>query len=170
MKKSRRLVILWCLLVLPLYQGLGTIRHEVSHAVVAWWQGATITQFVFWPSWQNGHWLWGYVRWTGGQTTWLTLAAPYLNDLILAAVSFGLLWNCRRGRRTHPWLWWNGFILGILSPLMNSGYAYVRHFFTDNDISKLYTSLPSAVIHGYFLVTILLYVIFSWRLIVKTKT
>lgn len=168
MRKSR-LVILWCLLALPLYQGLGTIRHEASHALVAWWQGATITQFVFWPSWQNGHWLWGYVRWTGGQTTWLTLVAPYLNDLGLSVLSAILLYYWRCGRRTHPWLWWNGFILGVLSPLVNSSYAYVRHFFISNDVSKLYQSLPTPLIHGYFLMTILLYLMISWRLITKTK-
>ena len=64
MKKSDWL---W-LLAYPLYQILGTIRHEAGHALAAWLQGAEITEFVFLPGMRGEIFYWGYVRWTGETT------------------------------------------------------------------------------------------------------
>jgi hypothetical protein len=41
---------LWWLLGYPIYQTLGTIRHEGSHALVAMLQGAHIIKFQAFPS------------------------------------------------------------------------------------------------------------------------
>ena len=43
---------LW-LLLYPVYQTIGTFRHEGSHALAAMAEGAEVTQFVFWPSFDN---------------------------------------------------------------------------------------------------------------------
>ncbi len=89
------------LLAYPLYQVVGTMRHEVSHGLVAWLEGATITRFVFWPTVdpQRGF-RWGYIQFSG-PTSVLTLAAPYLADLL----TFGLVfWLCMRVRFGRRWL------------------------------------------------------------------
>ena len=53
---------LWWLLAWPVYQLVGTARHELSHAVVAVWHGARITQIEVLPSFQPEGFRWGYVR------------------------------------------------------------------------------------------------------------
>src|ERR1700730_3496770 len=71
---------LW-LFAYPLYQGIGTARHEGSHALVALIEGAKIEQLVVLPSTVGGQFLWGYASWSG-PTDWVPLAAPYLCDLL----------------------------------------------------------------------------------------
>ena len=44
----------------PVYQIIGTIRHEGSHALAATAEGARVTNFVFWPSFDLGGFQWGY--------------------------------------------------------------------------------------------------------------
>ena len=56
--KLRPADALW-LLAYPLYQVIGTFRHENSHALVAASQGATIDRLVILPSLQEGNWVLG---------------------------------------------------------------------------------------------------------------
>ena len=76
----RRIDLLW-LLAYPLFQVLGTIRHEGSHVLAALLEGVNVTEFAFLPSIHppNGF-LWGYVSFQGN-TPWFTLAAPYLESI-----------------------------------------------------------------------------------------
>lgn len=78
--------LLWTL-AYPLYQTIGTIRHEGGHALVAWLQGAEIEEFVFIPRIRGDIFYWGYVRWVGN-TNWLATAAPYFLDLLTFAIFF----------------------------------------------------------------------------------
>ena len=78
--------LLW-LLAYPFYQIIGTARHEASHAFVALVEGAKIEQFVILPSIVEGHFVWGYVLWSGS-TDWVALAAPYLCDLLTYLLFF----------------------------------------------------------------------------------
>lgn len=152
----RKTDFLW-LLLLPLYQSLGTLRHEGSHALVALIQGARIQNFVFLPSIsQDRGLLWGYVSWEG-QTTWLATAAPYLVDLLTYLVFFAICYYARNLRR---WLWLNLVIVGMISPLVNSLYNYLRGFSNPfSDIARLLAILPQPVVHLYFAVTLVTYAI-----------
>jgi hypothetical protein len=145
--------LLW-LLAYPLYQIIGTIRHEASHALLAWLQGSTITEFVFWPTVdERGIFRWGYVEFSG-PSNWLTLAAPYFADLF----TFGLFfWICTRLHFPRRWLWLNALIIGLLSPLFNTSYNYLRSSVAVSDVGRLLLSLPPFVVHAYLVLTIALY-------------
>lgn len=158
MRSSRALLYksdwLW-LLAYPLYQTVGTLRHEASHALVAWLEGATIVSFVFWPTrTPSGRFLWGYVRWTGS-VGWLATAAPYLFDLL----TFGLFfWLCTRVHVRHRGLWLNLFIVGLISPLANSAKAWLG----DGDVPFLMLRLNQSAVHAYFVLTLALYAVGSY--------
>src|SRR5690242_19390678 len=85
-RRLRRADLLW-VLALPVYQLIGTVRHEAFHAVVAAAEGARITRFVAWPSVYEHQFLWGYIIWQG-RTDVLVTIAPYLGDLLTFAVFF----------------------------------------------------------------------------------
>ena len=143
---------LWWILAYPAYQLLGTIRHEASHALAAWMQGATITEFVFWPT---GHG-WGYVNWAGPVTTG-AIAAPYVCDLLTFAAGFTVSMVYLFGHKR--WIWINVIALGILSPLINTAYNYwggLRG--SNNDVGKLLAAVNSSLVHGYFWLTMAAYV------------
>lgn len=142
---------LWWILAYPVYQVIGTLRHEASHAFAAWLQGATITEFVIWPT---GHG-WGYVNWVGPVTTG-AIAAPYVCDLLtfLAGFTVSMVWLSGRKR----WIRLNVIVLGILSPLVNSAYNYwggLRG--SENDVGKMLVTMQPHLVHGYFLLTITVY-------------
>ena len=111
--------LLW-VLAYPVYQTIGTMRHEGSHALAAMAEGAKVTKFVFCPSFQNGKLFWGYVDWNGS-TTWFTIAAPYFCDLLTFFVALLIILEVKPKPR---WLWFNILIIGMLSPLVNSAYNY----------------------------------------------
>ena len=143
-------------LAYPLYQTLGTLRHEGAHALAALFEGARVTRFVFWPTLApRGGLRWGYVRFTG-RTGWFTLAAPYLCDLLTYALGF---WLCTRTRFSRRWLWLNVVIVGLISPLANSLYNYVGGHFRNNDVGRLLAQLPPLAVEAYFVVTLALYVV-----------
>ena len=144
---------LW-LLAYPLYQTIGTLRHEAGHALVAWLEGATIIRFVFWPTTSpQGVFRWGYVRFTG-PATWLTTAAPYICDLLTFVL---FLWLCTRIRVPLRWLWLNLVVVGLISPLLNSTYNYVGSVWRINDVAFLISRLGRFPVDAYFMLTITLY-------------
>lgn len=149
---SRRDAI-W-LLAYPLYQIIGTIRHEGSHALAVLLEGGKVVKFVFWPTWTT-QFYWGYVQWSGRGLDWLVSAAPYFADLATFAVFFLV---CTRVRVTRHWVWVNLYAIGLLSPLVNSGYRFVSSFFRDGDLTAVAKSIPLPAIHLYFVVTLALYV------------
>ena len=152
--RLKKIDLLW-FLAFPLYQTIGTLRHEGSHALAAMLQGATIQEFVFWPSMIGGNFYWGYVRWSGF-TNWLTIAAPYFNDLVWFLIFYFIFKKIRIKRR---WLWVNLIIIGLISPSTNSGYAYLRALVgTQNDFTTLLIDLPSVLVHAYFIITLTVYV------------
>jgi hypothetical protein len=151
MLKARDLA--W-LLAYPLYQVLGTVRHEASHALLARLEGARVREFVFLPRIEDGLITWGYVR-CDGPVTWITTAAPYFVDLLTFIVFFVIQ------RRPHlpRWLWLNLVVIGLVSPLLNSAYAYQNGFWRpSSDVGRLLHTLPPLAVHLYFGATILGYV------------
>ena len=148
---------LFWLLATPIYLTIGTIRHEAAHALMAWRQGAEITEFVFLPGYRGDQFFFGYVRWTGGETNWLVTAGPYLLDLLTFATFFLV---CYRGKLKQHWLWLNLVIIGLISPLINSGYQYFKPGLgMQGDIGWLLERVPPTLVHGYMIGTIVLYLI-----------
>lgn len=143
-------------LAYPFYQIVGTMRHEAAHAIMARLEGAQIQRFVWWPTFSEGGGIrWGYVVWKG-ETSWLSIAAPYLLDLVTFGVAYLL---CVRHFIKRRWLWVNFVALGIISPLVNSAYNYWGGFRGANDVGWLLQALPPAAVHSYFIVTLALYVV-----------
>lgn len=135
---------LWWLLAAPIYLILSTFRHELAHAVAARAQGAEILKFIFWPSvYENGRFYFGYVVWRG-QTTWLVDAAPYFFDILTFLLFMIPIFTIRFKQR---WIWLNLVIIGMISPLINSAYNYLR----GSDVRNLLEALPDTLVHGAFL-------------------
>jgi hypothetical protein len=149
------------ILVWPFYQIVGTARHELSHAAMAWWQGATITQVHVFPSWNPGRFYWGYTAWQGGHTTWLVSAAPYLCDLLTALV---FAWVCATLIRRDWWLWFHCWAFGLWAPLLNSAYAYFLGIrpTSRNDVATVMRSVPVELVHLWFIVTLAFYAFAVW--------
>jgi len=145
--------LLW-ILAYPLYQLIGTFRHEGSHALAAVLQGATLERFVFWPTWSGSSFRWGYVSWSGA-TNWVAIAAPYLCDLATFVVFYLV---CTRLCFKRHWVWVNLVAIGLISPLVNSAYNYVNGQRGCGDVGRLPGPLPGPVVHAYFAVTLALYV------------
>ena len=142
-------------LAYPLYQVIGTIRHEGSHAIVGILEGHRVKEFVFLPRFGGRPWvIWGYVRFDG-QYSWLTSAAPYFCDIITFALAFYLLHTYIFKRH---WVWMNVVAIGLFGPLINSVYNYTTLFYTWGDLNHLVAVLPRIVVHSYFLATIMAYV------------
>jgi hypothetical protein len=114
-------------------------------------EGAKITEFVFWPT--QGYW--GYVAWDGPVTA-ASLGAPYLCDFLTFVLFFSVCMLVLFKRR---WIWLNGIAIGILSPLINSVHNYRGRFGGKNDVGKLLEMLPENIVHGYFWVTISVYLV-----------
>jgi hypothetical protein len=148
----RRKDLLW-ILAYPLYQLMGSFRHEASHALAAVLQGATIREFVFWPTWSESGSSWGYVSWSGA-TNWVAIAAPYLCDLGTFALFF--LVGTRLRLRRH-WVWVNLVAIGLISPLVNSAFNYFNGLRNRGDVGRLLLELPKPAVHTHFAVTLVIY-------------
>jgi hypothetical protein len=149
----KRKDLLW-ILAYPIYQAIGTFRHEGSHALAAMAEGAEVTKFVFWPNFDLGRFTWGYVTWDGS-TSWFTTAAPYFCDLITFFIALLVILEAKPRLR---WLWFNILVIGIVSPFVNSAYNYSGGLAGSfNDIGELLYDLNPATVHLYFALTLLLY-------------
>jgi hypothetical protein len=139
----------------PIYQTIGTFRHEGSHALAAMAEGAKLTKFVFWPSFLNGKFYWGYTGWEGS-TTWFTIAAPYFCDLLIFFAAILIVLEAKPKPR---WLWFNILIIGMLSPFVNSAFNYFGGVAgsPNNDVGRLLSSLDPIAVHLYFGLTLLFY-------------
>ena len=154
----KRKDLLW-LLLYPVYQTIGTIRHEGSHALAAMAEGVEVKKFVFWPNFDKGPFRFGYVFFKGS-TTWFMEAAPYFCDLIIFFVALLVILEAKFQRR---WLWLNILIIGMLAPLINSAYNYFGGLAgrRSNDIGDLLSDLNPIAVHLYFGLTLLFY---AWGL------
>jgi len=146
--------LLW-ILAYPIYQVIGTFRHEGAHALVAILTGAEVTRFVFWPSQYNDMFYWGYVM-VVGHTGVLFNAAPYLLDLITYFFFFPL---CMLVVFKRKWIWINLAVIGLISPLANSLYNYRGRLSSLNDVYKILQVLPEGLVQGYFLITLWIYLV-----------
>ena len=153
----KRKDLLW-ILAYPVYQIIGTIRHEGSHALAAMAEGVDVRKFVFWPNVDLGRFTWGYVSWDGYRT-WFATAAPYFCDLVTFFIALLIILEAKPKRR---WLWINVLIIGMLSPFINSLNAYVGGSTGSlGDVGRLLNSLDPIAVHLYFALTLAFY---AWGL------
>ncbi len=74
----------------------------------------------------------------------------------------------RRIPRTSR-LWLPLFLVGAVSPLIDLAYNYQGGFWrVGTDVHDLFLALPDLIVHGFFLVTIVLGSIAAHRLLVTT--
>ncbi len=57
------------------------------------------------------------------------------------------------------WIWLNAVAIGVISPLVNSYYNYTGGLRGPNDVGRLLELLPEEIVHGYFWLTISVYVV-----------
>ena len=85
-----------------------------------------------------------------------TFGAPYLCDFLTFGVFFSV---CMLVRFKRHWVWLNLVVIGILSPLVNSFHNYRGGLQGPNDVGKLLKLLPEGIVHGFFWVTISVYLV-----------
>jgi len=151
---------LW-LLALPVYLVIGTARHELSHALVAAMQGARIFEIQVLPSIRpEGGFAFGCVNHSDVHLQWVVDAAPYLCDVLFFVIFFAI---CRLATRTPRWLWINCFIIGLLSPGINTAYNYSKLFWASRgDVNDLVSVFPSVLIHAVFLPALAVFAAGIW--------
>ena len=145
----------WWLLGLPIFQTIGTIRHEAGHALMALALGRDITKFVIFPGLtQEGQLYFGYMAYSGS-SHWLITFGPYLLDALTFLVFFMI--TMRLPFKRH-WLWLNLVIFGVISPLVNSTYQYLKPLIgMTGDVPFLFDQLPVILVHAYFILTLTIY-------------
>jgi hypothetical protein len=152
--------LLW-VFAYPIYQVIGTFRHESGHAIAAILFGGRIKEFVFLPT--KGYW--GYVSWVGPHNL-LTAGAPYLLDLLTFLIFFSV---CMRLRFRRRWVWLNLVILGVLSPLINSAYNCHQDPDRVNDVTVLLRDGNAIMVTAYFILTLSLYIAGLYILFTRAK-
>lgn len=128
-----------------------TARHEGSHALAAFAEGAEIQQVRLLPGvHENLGFYFGFVE-HRGEVSWLTDAAPFIADVLLLLVTSLLLLKMNRHNR-----WWIFiFLFGVISPLADLGYGYFSGLWrAGTDVADLFLQLPPAAVHLFFLVSI----------------
>jgi hypothetical protein len=152
---------------LPIYILIGTARHELSHAFAATLEGAQVQSIHLIPS-LTPHYgvLWGYVNWTG-TTTWLSLAAPYFCDLLTFLLGTWIF----RSRITMPhWLRVQVFVIGVLSPAINSLYNYTAALYNPTaDVARVEATVPHGWVAAWVVVSLAVYWV-SIFFLVKSHT
>jgi hypothetical protein len=143
--------LLW-VLAYPIYQVIGTFRHEAGHALAA---------IVFLPT--KGYW--GYVRWEGPHNLF-TIGAPYLLDLLTFIIFFTVCMQLSFRRR---WIWLNLVIIGVVSPLINSAYNCQQSPGRGNDVTILLRDGNATMVHAYFTLTLSLYIVALYILFTHAK-
>jgi len=83
---------IWHLIAYPIYQILGTLRHEGSHAIEVMWHGGVVWQFQILPHFYRGSFYWGRVRWVNplsAEKAIRVLKAPYYVNA--ACIAWGVV-------------------------------------------------------------------------------
>jgi hypothetical protein len=79
-----------------------------------------------------------------------------LCDFLTFTVFFVICMLVHFNRR---WIWLNLIAIGIISPLVNSIHNYRSGLSKLNDVGELMVSLTENIVHGYFWLTISVYVV-----------
>lgn len=138
-----------------------TIRHEGSHALVAYTEGAEILELKLLPGIHKElGFYFGYVK-HSGDTSWLTEAAPFFSDTLCILISLYFIIKLRL-KIQYRYL----IVFGIISPVVDLIYNYQGGFWREgSDVNDLFNLLPNWIVHIYFILSILLgfYVVNYYR-------
>ena len=156
---------LFWLFATPIYLIIGTFRHEASHAISAILEGVKIREFVFWPTIRSAKFFWGYVLFSRN-VGWVTIAAPYICDLLTYLIFFIMI---KKINFKHHWKWVNLLIIGLISPIINSAYNYIKGINGQGDVSELLVLVPDYMLHLYFIITLFVYIL-GLYIILKSGT
>jgi len=156
-------------LAIPIYFLIAATRHEFSHGIAAVLLGGYITEIQILPmNHPEMGLVFAYINVDGLKPhwdNWVIYAAPYLCDVVLFLLSFLF---CILMNHMPRWLWLNCFIIGILSPLINTANNYMRvltkYIFArqDNDVTILMVYFPAVMVHMLFLGIITVFVVGAW--------
>lgn len=127
-----------------------TARHEASHALMAYLEGAEIKELRVLPGiHEELGFYFGYVK-HSGDTTWLTEAAPFFGDVLLVLLTSLILLWIKRGKYYTLIL-----LFGLLSPIFDLVYNYQGGLWRKGtDVSDLLEMLPKVAVHSSFLLAI----------------
>lgn len=145
------------LLGLPVYILINSLRHEISNAFMVWLTNGKLLHFSFLPGFSTSGWLeYGSIRWVGG-VEWLILAAPYIGDLLFFSL---IAYFCHEKQFKNQWLLTNLIIIGLLSPIFNTGYEYFSSIFKQTDVTHLIELMPlDELVHIAFVMVLGFYVL-----------
>ena len=114
------------LLCAPLYQIIGTARHESSHALVGWVSHLDILEIRILPSRHNGRFLWGLVRFDpktlAGNMNVHVYLAPYYVDAVWLAPGVALYVTGLAEQIASPHLALFAGIMLVVSPVVDTVY------------------------------------------------
>ena len=132
-----------------------TARHEGSHALMAYLEGAEILEMKLLPGIHKElGFYFGYVK-HSGDTTWLTEAAPFFSDLIIIIITSVLLFYSSIKRFHNEVLFF-----GIGSQIVDLIYNYQGGLWRKGtDVSDLLEILPKGLVHTSFILAIVLSVL-----------
>lgn len=120
------------LLLYPVYQILGTLKHEGAHALVGVAQGLRVLEFHVLPERVNGQWFWGRVL-MSGRLSPLGFLAPYIVDVIVFTI--GVLtaghWVSGDWWITHVWMFFMTMILLVVLPIVDLIYNVIKWWIWD---------------------------------------
>ncbi len=124
-----------------------TVRHEASHALVAWLGGTRIDEMRLLPGIHpEAGFYFGYVIY-GGETSWLATAAPYLTDLLLLLAALALISLSADWRRYRRLI----LLFGVVSPMVDLAYGYQGGLWRPaTDVADLFEILPPAAVNVFF--------------------
>ncbi len=119
-------ILLHCLLLYPVYQVLGTIRHEFAHVLAALFQGVEVLEVRVFPSRIEGKWYWGFVRVDPNArlSRWF-FGAPYLVSALTIALGFAVVPYLTG----HEWL--AAVIFCWASPALDTLWNLCKWWFKD---------------------------------------
>lgn len=142
---------------IPVYILINSLRHELSNALMVWLTNGELLHFSFLPVFSASGWLeYGSIRWAGG-VEWLILAAPYIGDFLFFS---GAAYFCYEKRFENQWLLTNLIIIGLISPIFNTGYEYFSSIFMQTDVTRLIELMPfDEIVHIAFVMVLGFYVL-----------
>lgn len=125
-------IVLLHLALYPLYQLLGTLRHELAHAVAAILSGFRVEELRVLPCRIKGEFYFGYTRWNYRLPARLEdlpkpnrhmYLAPYYVNLALLLVG---LWTIPAVEWKNPHRFAVAFMLLVVSPFADTLYSAVK--------------------------------------------
>jgi hypothetical protein len=149
--------VLKALTAILVVEQVSTARHEASHALMAWLEGAHVDEVRLLPGIdaQLGFYF-GRVLRHGGNPTWLTGAAPILSAAAMLVAYF--FWT--RKPRPRGLVRTAVILVCLVSPFVDLAWNYSKAFWRPtSDAARLLNEAPNLAVHGFFICSLALAVL-----------